>query len=474
MNPPLWLALHFPLLALEAVDGPSPEPRVLVRQQRITLANAAARGAGVSVGLRLGTARALCDDLQVQQANPQREERALLREARHLLAMTPQVCLAPPHTLLLEVGGCLSLFGGFSGLLSRVDQYRLHCPLTSHLGLGPTPLAAWHLTELPTLEHLPERSRFQAWLATLPIDTLALEDAVKERLRAPGFHTLGDLFALPRAALGKRFGTSFLDWLQRLLGEKADVRRAIPAPAPFREQQQFDDPINDQALLKIPMAALLEQMEQNLRRYQEQVLAIRWHLRLDNRERHTLLVRRARPAHDAAGWLDLSLRRLEHQPLDGAVLGLGLDTSRPRPLNPGLAALFPEPGARAPLSGLLEKLVDTPGLALYRPALADDHLPEYSECRQPPFGMKPREPEQDQADQDRPLWLLESPLRLHQDNGVPVWRGQPLRLFPQQERFSQPWRGTMPRHYRLAHHPQGECCWLFQDARQQWWLHGFF
>src|SRR5690606_22740223 len=67
MNPPLWLALHFPLLALEAVDGPSPEPRVLVRQQRITLANAAARGAGVSAGLRLGTARALCDDLQVQQ-----------------------------------------------------------------------------------------------------------------------------------------------------------------------------------------------------------------------------------------------------------------------------------------------------------------------------------------------------------------------------------------------------------------------
>ncbi|QJX01730.1 hypothetical protein HML84_03850 [Alcanivorax sp. IO_7] len=45
------------------------------------------------------------------------------------------------------MGGCLKLFGGFQGLLARVDRYRLHCPFTTRLGLGPTPLAAWHLTD---------------------------------------------------------------------------------------------------------------------------------------------------------------------------------------------------------------------------------------------------------------------------------------------------------------------------------------
>lgn len=479
---PLWLALHFPLLALEAGQGPAATPRVLVRQHRVSLANAAALAVGITPGLRLATARALCPALEVREATGQAQESALARQARHLLTLTPRVCPAPPSTLLLEVGGCLKLFGGFQSLLARVDQYRLHCPLTTRLGLGPTPLAAWHLTELPALATRPEPVRFQGWLAGLPLANLDLEETLRERLQAPGFRTLGDLLPLPRPALGKRFGGAFLNWLQRLLGEQPDPRQPVAPPRPFRARREFDEPLENLTLLAAPMAALLAELESTLNRHQEEVAAIRWHLGLGNRQRDTLIVRRARPGHDAATWLDLSQRRLEHHRPGAGVLDLALDTSRPRPRNPALASLFSEPGARPALHPLLDKLAAEPALRLYHPTITGEHPPERDEGALPATpaatGIRRATPPGPAHDigtpRDRPPWLLDPPLRLEKRNNVPHWRARPLTLFPQSERFSQPWHGITPRRYHIAHHPDGLCCWVFQDDNQQWWLQGFF
>lgn len=481
----LWLALHFPLLALEANQGPSPTPRVLVRRQRVELANTAARVAGVETGLSLGTARALCEGLQVQEADEQAQQRALIQEARHLLVLTPQVCPAPPATLLLEVGGCLKLFAGLAGLLDRVEQYRLHCALTTRLGLGPTPLAACHLSAPPVLEQVLEPACIQARLAALPLTDLDLDNRLRERLQAPGFQTLGELFTLPRPALGKRFGADFLGWLERVLGEKPDPRQPISPPRPFRQCLEFDDPLENSHLLAPPMHALLTDLEAHLDRYQEQVTAIRWHLWLNNRQRDTLIVRRARAGHDAATWLDLSQRRLEHHESGAGVLKLALDASRARPRNPALADLFPEPGARAPLHHLVEKLSSEPALNLYRPRAAGEHLPEQDEralgaldtvtarkARGVP--IQAAAPPNPSTRYDRPQWLLDPPRLLHDRAGIPLWRGRPLALFPQEEHFSQPWQGNGPRRYRVAHHPDGLCCWVFRDDNQQWWLQGFF
>ena len=473
----LWLALHFPLLALEAADGPVEQPRVLVHQHRVRLANAAARAAGVESGLRLATARALCEDLEVREADEPAREAALRRQGQHLLALTPQVCTAPPSTLLLEVGGCLKLYGGFQGLMARVDRYRLHCPLTTRLGLGPTPLAAWHLTDPPPLEQVPEPARFQAWLAELELDRLDLEPRLRERLRAPGFRTLGELYPLPRPALGKRFGAGFLDWLQRLLGEKPDPRRPLPPPRPFRERLDFDDPLDNLDYLHGPMTRLLARLSSDLERHQESLTAIRWHLYLNNGHRDTLVVRRAQAGHDAATWLDLTRRRLEHQVLEAPVLGLGLDGGRPRPRNPALADLFPDPGARAPLASLLEKLAAEPALSLYRPDRTPGHLPEESERGRPPLDRPapPALPTVTAATpEDRPLWLLDPPRPLTVRDTVPHWRNRPLTLFAQEERFSQPWQTQAARRYHVAHHPDGLCCWVFQDDQEGWWLQGFF
>ena len=108
------------------------------------------------------------------------------------------------------------------------------------------------------------------------------------------------MFPLPRAALGKRFGVDFLDWLQRLLGEQADPRKPISPPRPFRERLDFDDPLDDLDRLSGPMGTLLAKLEDTLNRHQETLVTLRWHLYLNNGHRDTLIVRRARQGHDAA------------------------------------------------------------------------------------------------------------------------------------------------------------------------------
>ena len=80
----------------------------------------------------------------------------------------------------------------------------------------------------------------------------------------------------------------------------------------------------------------------------------------------------------------------------------------------------------------------------------------------------------DGRDQDRPLWLLDPPRPLTLRDRVHHWRGRPLTLFPQEERFSQPWHDLAARRYRVAHHPDGLCCWVFEDDQARWWLQGFF
>ncbi|QJX01729.1 hypothetical protein HML84_03845 [Alcanivorax sp. IO_7] len=67
---------------------PGGPPRALVHRHRVLQANPAARAAGVETGLRLATARALCEALEVREADDGARDRALRHQGRQLLALT--------------------------------------------------------------------------------------------------------------------------------------------------------------------------------------------------------------------------------------------------------------------------------------------------------------------------------------------------------------------------------------------------
>ena len=99
----LWLALHFPLLALEALPLRQ-SPSAVVSRGRVLLCDRAASEAGVGTGQKLSTALGLQPGLAVFERAVQRERNALESLACWAGQFTPMLSLAPSAGLLLEIG----------------------------------------------------------------------------------------------------------------------------------------------------------------------------------------------------------------------------------------------------------------------------------------------------------------------------------------------------------------------------------
>ncbi|MCU0813851.1 MAG: DNA polymerase Y family protein, partial [Burkholderiaceae bacterium] len=143
----LWLALYLPRLSLEAfcaaagvaAHDPQASPLALLAGAVVADANAAAARHGVRAGQRRATALALAPELRFGGADAARDAQALAAVAHAALAFTPAVALEGGHTVLLEVGSTLRLFGGLARLLQRLR--RAVAPLGHRVRVAAAPTA---------------------------------------------------------------------------------------------------------------------------------------------------------------------------------------------------------------------------------------------------------------------------------------------------------------------------------------------
>nr|WP_242478688.1 DNA polymerase Y family protein [Rubrivivax gelatinosus] len=195
--------------------------------------------------MRRGTALALAPDLVHGEADAVRDAAALTALAHAALAFTPRVVPEPPATVLLEVAASLRCFGGGPRLLQRL-QAAVE-PLGHALALASAPtargaslLARWRGEHAGFM--LAPGDRLQALQALLAEVPLALLDAGREHavvLQGMGVHTLGELQALPRDGVARRFGTALLAELDQTLGRAADPREPLVPPAVFESRLEL-------------------------------------------------------------------------------------------------------------------------------------------------------------------------------------------------------------------------------------------
>lgn len=501
----LWIALHLPLLSLEAFcatlsEADAARPVVLVAEHRIEAVNAAAAAQGVKPGMKRATALALAADLLAGQADTLRDAAALQAVAHAALAFTPMVLLEDAATVLLEVQASLRYFGGHARLLGRL---RLALKPLGHVvriasaptALGAALLARWR-DDLAEGAHATKKGALGALLDDAPVWLLGPGREHWEALQGMGLRTLSDLRVLPRAGLARRFGEGLLDDLDRARGDKPDPRRPlVPAPAWDGRLELFaraDSSAQVLAAAGVLLARLVAWAQSQHARIAAFTLAMRHEPRhrrdeAPEAEATTLRVELAEPSLDAAHLQLLLRERLARVALAAPTLELQLHCHELVQAAPPNAELFPTRQSQAEgLTRLLERLRARLGeTQVLRVVALADHRPEQAGRLAPvsqplPAAAVAAVPPAGDLPLHRPVWLLPEPQPLAERGALPLFEGRELQLLTGPERIESGWwdDAFAARDYFIAQAAGGALLWVYRERLPQpgpnWFLQGRF
>lgn len=467
-------------LALDAAHGPV-----------IHDLNRAARLAGVRRGAQVVDMRAICAALTTHPAQPGGDAAALSRLMLWARRWGPHSVVDGADGLLIDTTGVAHLFGGEAGMLADMQAGFARAGLTVRVALAPTPGAAWGLARFGGERAIATCAQD---LHPLPVAALRLSRDTLVLLRRLGLRRIGDLAAIPRLPLMRRFARA-APWdnplirLDQATGGLAEPLNAPDPPPAYLAEARLAEPVMDPAPhLPALISDLAGQMADQGTGCRRLCLSV---FRVDG-DCRGVRVATAAPTRDPDHLLRLFQGRLE-----GLDPGFGFDLIR-------LSAEATEPLAQAQvslaggvdeglhLSQLVDRLTARFGAGcVTRPAPRESHVPE--RAVHPGDPMVP--PQMPAPNPDRPIRLFHPPEEVRVIYAVPdgppaqfIWRRQTISTARQTgpERIAPEWwhdsPGTRLRdYYRIEDHA-GRRLWIYReglggDGRgppPRWFVHGVF
>ena len=234
-------------------------PRIIVAKQNnalvISALNDAAARLGLTVGLPLANARAICPDIDVFDADDVADAKLLSDIADWCDRFTPLVALDPLHGLLLDTTGCAHLFGGEAALMNALCGTLTRQGFAVSAAIAGTPACARALTRHVHGRIVAAGEEAEA-VAPLPVYTLGADDAITRGLRRAGLKTIGDVAARGRHEITARFGVAFTALLEQALGQgDAPISPRKPLPD-FIVEKRFAEPIATDDAVAMTLASL--------------------------------------------------------------------------------------------------------------------------------------------------------------------------------------------------------------------------
>jgi protein ImuB len=511
----LWIALHFPQLAIDCVSRGHGEallsslPLVIhagpAQRPTIYAVNSAAREAGLKLGMALAAARAVCGTLTAMPRSLDKEESALQRLAIQLAQFTPSVTIdQASHGIMLEVSTSMMLFGGIAKLIGEVRCTVRTQGFQALVGIAPTPMAAQLLARLtqyqPSTRMCRDVGQLTERLADVPLALFNWPHETINTLATLGLTRIKDLYRLPRHGLQQRFGDTVLNDLDRARGLAGDPRQYIVLPENFTSGREFLFEIHEIERLMPFAETMFIEMEGFLRARGTATANVVVTLKHGRNATTQITLGTREPARHATHWLRLLGEKFSRSELAAAVIEMSVCADQ---LCPYLAKtnnlLRNTPvNKQESISNLMDRLAARLGeKAVYQIEVNNDHRPEFAWRKR--FDTNPLTAASGQIRQRqshayssaatssaitarratvgrRPSWILREPRALV-GSDVPQYHG-PLTLLTGPERIETGWWDGKPvaRDYFVAQNPQQEVCWIYRDYRfgSKWYLHGLF
>ena len=175
---------------------------------------------GLHAGMPLAKARAMFRHLDIREAEHEADEAFLYRlglfAARRL---TPRVGLSAPNGLWLDLNGVSHLFNGERRMCERILAFCSQLGFFARIAVAGTTGAAHALARYSRDRIIlcPSGHEAEA-IAGFPPAALRLDEEAIAATRRFGIESIGNLIAMPRAPLRRRFGAVLLTRLDQALG----------------------------------------------------------------------------------------------------------------------------------------------------------------------------------------------------------------------------------------------------------------
>lgn len=468
-----WACVLLPQLAMDAVlrqRKDAQAPLVLVTgpiQRRVLQAvNESARALGLRAGQTLTAAHALTRGFAIAEYDAGQIAHWHRFLAAWAYRFSSHVSLDYPRALLLEVESSLGLFGPWPAFEARLRGELTELGFRHRIVAAPNPAAARILANAHDGLAVVNRQALEQVLQKMPVGRCGFDRESAVAFERMGLRRFGQVLALPRDSLARRFPRSVLQHLDTLLGDRSLVLNCYAPPDEFDQRIELNFDVESHQALLFPLRRLTADLAAFLAGRDSGVQ--RFVLHLEHREGadSQVPVGLLGAERDPSMLFELARGRFEQLQIPGPTQALRLIARDLPRFVPEHRQLFEErPQQSLPWEQLRERLRarlgDESVLSL---RTLSDHRPEAAwqagEVRTAAFPERPPM---------RPGWLLHRPVPL--DEPAP-------RVLAGPERIESGWwdGGDVRRDYYLVQTRSGQLGWAFSTPNEpgRLMLHGWF
>lgn len=529
----LWLYIDFPSLQLDclqaskfklATEQHTADLQAIVivdaKKNSIVQINKSAIKLGIKLGMGLAMAASLADKLCVLPYNITEEEAYLMTLAEQLYSVSANIALFPPHGLALQVDDMLRLYQGLDLYVATVHSVLTPFKLRAYLACGYSPTSAQLLACAGISLLSTEKSKIASAISTLSVEHLFISDKAKETIARIGIKTIAQLQTLAIAELAKRFDINTMDYLAQLNG---NVSKSLVLYQPkhlFEHSVELLYEISVIDVLLPPIKQLLLILEAFLQR--RDFLCLQIKLTLFNRTEglsqslpQSLLISSATGEYLAKHWLNLVSLKLTSVKLLAPVIKVQLSVKQFQVNTGEVDDIFLGRRGQLSLAQLASLLTNKLGdEKILRLQLGNDHRAELASCYLPFINhndnnqcitnnsvsnrkIKRKTLNSTQTMSSKAAANHNAINKLPQRPSFILPKPEPL-LFQVSvlhgpERIETAWweQSTTPYHHKddsaaidknqhyqrdyfIAKNAQGQCCWVYRELNNRWYIHGYF
>ena len=392
----------------------------------VSATNAAALAQGLAPGLGFADARARCPHLRSAAADAVADARGLIALARWCGRYSPALNVDGTDGLWIDTGGVAHLFGGEAAMLGDLRARLASLGLTARAAVADTFGAAWALARYGSNSpppaalkrghppHQKEGGNLAQVLAPLPVEALRLAPETALLLRRLGLKRIGQLYALTRGSLARRFTSrevaeAVLVRLDQALGLRSEPLAPLQTPPRYTARAAFPEPLISGEAFETELAKLAETLCAELARDLKGARSIAFAAYRADGSQATLKAGLSTPCRSPAHML-----RLLREKTDALDLGFGVDVMTLAALaverRGGEQAAFAERGAKPAPDLLIDRLSNRLGAGrVLWPERRASHIPERAQAWTPALAGEPAHADVLPVRAPRPPLLLERP-----------------------------------------------------------------